>query len=147
MEQIDQAADSVRSAVEGAKLRFLNMPLTIQGEKIINDRLTVLAAISISVAMFLLIVMTDRPAFFFTAIIVGVVAAIIDFLVEYKGIHFMDWEYARKTPKLRLRLSKFCTIFLVFFPESKITTTTGPNKVSPPGRIQMLMPINAPKRK
>jgi len=96
MEQIDQAADSVRSAVEGAKLRFLNMPLTIQGEKIINDRLTVLAAISISVAMFLLLVMTDIPAFFFTAIIVGIVAAVIDFLVEYKGIHFMDWEYASR---------------------------------------------------
>lgn len=96
MEQMDQAAGSVRNAMEGAKLRFLNMPLTIHGEKIIKDKLTLLAAVSFSIAIFLLLVMTDIPAFFFTAIIVGTMAAAIDFLVEYKGIHFMDWDYASR---------------------------------------------------
>ncbi len=96
MEQIDMAADSVKNAVEVAKLRFLNMPITIHGEKIIRDKLTLLAAISLSTSVFLLAVMTDRPPFFFTAIIVGIVAAAIDFLVEYKGIHFTDWDYASR---------------------------------------------------
>ncbi len=96
IQQIDQAADTVKNAVEGAKLRFLNMPITQQGEKIIKDRLSVLAGGSLATAAFLLLVMTDCPAFFFTGIIVGIVAATIDFFVEYKGIHFMDWDYASR---------------------------------------------------
>ncbi len=105
LEQIDQKADSVKGTldgvVEGAKLRFLNMPITRRGEKIIKDRLTLLSSFSLAIAIFLLLVMTDRPAFFFTGIIVGLIAAVIDFAVEYKGIHFMDWDYASRNLTFR----------------------------------------------
>ena len=130
MEQIDMAADSMKSAVAVAKLRFLNMPITIQGEKIIKDKLTLLAAISLSIAVFLLLVMTDMPAFFFTAIIIGTIAAAIDFLVEYKGIRFTDWDYASrnltfKSVPLQLPVLFFSTgVAVTFIVESFTASIT-----------------------
>lgn len=59
-----------------------------------KDWLTGVAVLSLILAIIMLIAMTNFPGFFWTGIIVGLTAAIIDFIVEYKGIHHREWNYA-----------------------------------------------------
>jgi hypothetical protein len=58
-----------------------------------RDWLTGLSAISLVLAAIMLIAMTNFPSFFFTGIIVGLAAAVLDFGMEYKGISRMEWGY------------------------------------------------------
>jgi hypothetical protein len=59
-----------------------------------KDWLSITSAISLMLAIIMLIVMTNYPSFFITGLIIGLAAAIIDFIVEYKGIKRREWDYA-----------------------------------------------------
>ena len=63
----------------------------VSGKK---DWLTIVSGVSLILAIIMLIVMTNFPSFFWTGIIVGLSAAIIDFVVEFKGIKRREWDYA-----------------------------------------------------
>jgi hypothetical protein len=58
-----------------------------------KDWLTGLSIISLGLAAIMLIAMTNFPSFFFTGIIVGLAAAALDFVMEYKGIRRREWDY------------------------------------------------------
>jgi hypothetical protein len=58
-----------------------------------NNWLTGISIISLVLAIIMLAAMTNYPSFFFTGIIVGLTAAVLDFAMEYKGIRRREWRY------------------------------------------------------
>ncbi len=75
------------------KDRIFNMEIAPAMERVLKNRLQLIAIISLIIGAILLIAMIHSPRYFLTALVIGLIGAAIDFAVEYKGITQNDWNY------------------------------------------------------
>ena len=76
-----------------AKERIFNMELPQPMERALRNRLRFVSIITAIFALFTLFIMAQAPAYFATALIIGFIAMLLDFLVEYKGVSGNEWDY------------------------------------------------------
>ena len=79
--------------VEDARSRIFNMDLPLPMEKILKNRIRMVSIITTLVAFITLYFMLSDVAYILTALIIGCVAMVMDFFVEYNGINKNDWDY------------------------------------------------------
>ncbi len=96
---------------ENTKDRIFNMEISQQMEETLMNRLRTLSIASAILALFTLVIMAHSPAYFLTAIIVGLVAMVLDMVVEYKGVSADEWVY----PGRRLSFRKIPIELLIIF--------------------------------
>ncbi len=97
---------------QSARDRVFNMEIPPSMERVLKNRLRMLAIISTVLAAMLLIFMLPSPQHFFTALIIGFIGASMDFAVEYKGVKQNDWDY----PARRLSFRKIpIELPIIFF--------------------------------
>jgi len=118
-----------------------------------RDWLTGVAVFSLILAIIMLIVMSNFPSFFWTGIIIGLGAAIIDFIVEFKGIKRREWDYASKRfslmgVPLQLPILFFSTgVAAAFFLDIYVQPMFSPDfftlAADPVGFVQVLLFITA----
>jgi len=87
------------------------MEISQQMEKALMNRLRLLSIIAAIFALFTLFVMVQSPAYFVTAIIIGLLAMVLDIIVEYKGISADEWGY----PARRLSFRRIPIELLILF--------------------------------
>ena len=122
----------------------------VSGKK---DWLTIVSGGSLILAIIMLIVMTNFPSFFWTGIIIGLAAAAIDFIVEFKGIRRKEWVYSSSRftlmgVPLQLPVLFFSTgVAIAFFLDIYVQPMFSPEfftlSAEPVGFVQVLLFIMA----
>ena len=111
-ERTDNGITATHEWAQSARDRVFNMESPPAMERVLKNRLRMLAIISMALAAMLLAFMLPSPQHFFTALVMGIVAAAVDFVVEYKGVRQNEWDY----PARRLSFRKIpIELPLIFF--------------------------------
>jgi len=100
-ERTDNGISATHEWAQSARDRVFNMEIPPAMERVLKNRLRMLAIISTVLATMLLIIMFPSPQYFFTALVMGIVGATIDLVVEYKGVKQNDWNYPARRLSFR----------------------------------------------
>jgi len=79
--------------VENATERVFNIDIPLPVDRALKNRLRVLSIITAIIALVMLLILVREPRYFATALMIGIITMVIDFLIEYKGINENEWNY------------------------------------------------------
>ncbi len=82
-----------KTQINGIKNKFFNMDISQKMEIILRNRIRFLSIVAGFVALVSLIIMFQEPFFIIVSLLTGLIAMVIDFFIEYRGISKRAWDY------------------------------------------------------
>lgn len=86
----------VNTRIDGIKDRFFNMDISQHLEAALRNRIRVITIVTGLFALIALYFMFQTPSYFLASLLIGIIAMIVDFIIEYTGISKNAWDYPTK---------------------------------------------------
>ncbi len=83
----------VADRIDELKGKLFNMELPPQMEAVLRNRIRTISILGGLLALVALFYMVHSPLYLKTSLLVGLIAAILDYIVEYNGIKISSWNY------------------------------------------------------
>ena len=83
----------LNTQIGDVKDRLFNMDLPQHAETILRNRIRLISISAGFAALIALFAMVQAPTYLITSLLVGLIAMILDFFVEYRGISKRAWDY------------------------------------------------------
>jgi len=82
-----------KAHINDIKNKFFNMDLPQRMEIVLRNRIRFLSIVAGFVALVTLFIMFQEPLYLIASLLTGLIAMVIDFFIEYKGISKRAWDY------------------------------------------------------